>query len=389
MKRLKVLEKLLFRNCIFYIDENTNGGSNIETQPPKKDGASIEPADISAIISKSLAGDYVTPEERILVDPDNISKTTILDKTKNANDNNSEYKIDDYWNVFKSKIQSENYEWDYPEEIKTGKNKEGNPLTADEKFDILLQTIYNHTKVNEDDNNGDDEFIKEYKSQKTKEGFDFEKFIESKKSQDNILKLEGKEFLVNYYSNIKNEDGTSKYSKDDIEDYISKLNKIQLEKEVEQLKGNYIKTKQENITRQEEENKQKVKQQFEKWENDRKTKVNKITKMVSNLDKIGEIPFSESDKQEFNAIFDKFTQYNDKTGNTYLSDYLQSDETRLYKMLYLAHKIDSGEMSKHFSNIGIKIKEDILDKLGIKPNIQQNSNIQLGNPTLPGKGAFV
>lgn len=389
MKRVKVLKKLLLGNCIFYVDENVNGGGNIEISPPAEQVVTVEPEKIASILGKSLSGDYVSPEEQALIDPDNLTKNNENKIIDNNDLNSSQYQVDDYWNVFKSKIQSDNNEWDYPEEIKTGKNKEGNPLTADEKFDLLLQTIYKYTKVNEDDTNSDDDFIKEYKEQKTKEGFDFEKFIDSKKTQDNILKLEGKDFLVNYYSNIKNEDGTSKYSKDDLEDYISKLNKIQLEKEVEQLKGNYIKTKQENITRQEQEKQQKIKQQFEKWENDRKTKVNKIIKMVSSLDKIGEIPFSESDKQEFNAIFDKFTQYNDKTGNTYLSDYLQSDETRLYKMLYLAHKIDSGEMSKHFSNIGIKIKEDILDKLGIKPNIQQNSNIQLGNPTLPGKGAFI
>ncbi len=389
MKRVKVLKKLLLGNYIFYVDENVNGGGNIEISPPAEQVVTVEPEKIASILGKSLSGDYVSPEEQALIDPDNLVENNENKIIDNNDLNSQQYQVDDYWNVFKSKIQSDNNEWDYPEEIKTGKNKEGNPLTADEKFDLLLQTIYKYTKVNEDDTNSDDDFIKEYKEQKTKEGFDFEKFIDSKKTQDNILKLEGKDFLVNYYSNIKNEDGTSKYSKDDLEDYISKLNKIQLEKEVEQLKSNYVKTKQENIIKQEQEKQQKIKQQFDNWENDRKTKVNKICKMVSSLDKIGEIPFSESDKQEFNAIFDKLTQYNDKTGNTYLSDYLQSDETRLYKMLYLAHKIDSGEMSKHFSNIGIKIKEDILDKLGIKPNIQQNSNIQLGNPVLPGKGAFI
>jgi hypothetical protein len=389
MKRVKVLKKLLLGNYIFYVDENVNGGGNIEISPPAEQVVTVEPEKIASILGKSLSGDYVSPEEQALIDPDNLVENNENKIIDNNDLNSQQYQVDNYWNVFKSKIQSDNNEWDYPEEIKTGKNKEGNPLTADEKFDLLLQTIYKYTKVNEDDTNSDDDFIKEYKEQKTKEGFNFEKFIDSKKTQDNILKLEGKDFLVNYYSNIKNEDGTSKYSKDDLEDYISKLNKIQLEKEVEQLKGNYVKTKQENITKQEQEKQQKIKQQFDNWENDRKTKVNKISKMVSSLDKIGEIPFSESDKQEFNAIFDKLTQYNDKTGNTYLSDYLQSDETRLYKMLYLAHKIDSGEMSKHFSNIGIKIKEDILDKLGIKPNIQQNSNIQLGNPVLPGKGAFI
>ena len=112
---------------------------------------------------------------------------------------------------------------------KTGKKEDGTPLTDEDKFDILVNTIYENTKVNEP------EFVKRYKEAYQVDGFDHNKFLKDNLSEARNFELPSKEYIQLKYKSVKNEDGSRKYSDEQIDQYFQNKTEIEVDQIAKQL----------------------------------------------------------------------------------------------------------------------------------------------------------
>jgi hypothetical protein len=367
----------MFPSLILHIEEEGNN----------QGGQSVSPEEISSIIDKSFSGENVDPELLQKIDP---TKNPIIEKkepiipTEKKEENSlTTQEVDAYWKKLKSKLHTDDKPWDIPEEIKTGKKSDGTPITEDDKFEILLDTIYKNTEFNNQEE--EDDFVKEYKTNKKNPDFDMKKWMDSKKSSLDIMSLNGKDFLKTIYANQKDETGKLKYSESDIETYLNKLSAIEMDKEVTNYKYSIQQRNKDYEQQQLSQQTEKQKKELEDWDKKRNLQVQKVINEMNKVKDIGGVPITESERKEFNTVFDNLTKYNPETGTTKMQEFLQSNETNLYKMMFLLHKVDSGSMKKYISEVKEGNKEKILEKLDIKPNIQQSANNGFANSfPLPG-----
>ena len=291
-----------------------------------------------------------------------------------------------FFSEMKKRLSSTEKPWEIPTEITTGKTADGKELTAAEKFDAVLKHIYDNTTFDDDD----DDFIKSYKAEKATAGdkFDMKDFVTKQNDRLNILNSDNPTFMTKWLQSQKNEDGTQKHTDDQIQDYVSKLNSIELDEKVSALKQQIQEHNKQYSQKSNEQIAQQREQEFKAWDEKRVAEINKVINEVkTNVKDIGGIPVTESDIQEFQPVFDRMTTLNKETGNLYMDDYLQSSNLNVFKMLYLMHQVDSGGMANYFSNYKEDVKQALLKKASITPNITHGSE-QGGIGKAPTSAAF-
>lgn len=291
-----------------------------------------------------------------------------------------------FFNEMKTRISTAEKPWEIPQELVTGKKADGTEMTAAERFEATLKHIYDNTEFDNDD----DDFIASYRAEKTAAGdkFDLHSYIQKQNDNLNILKADDNTFYTKYLESFKKEDGTSQYSADQIKDHISKLDPISLAEKVTALKSAIAEQNKQLTQKSNESIKQAEQAEYEKWETARKAEVSKVLADVKNTVKdIGGIPITEGDLKEFEPVFDRMTQRNPETGNLYMDDYLRSNNNQVFKMLYLMHLVDGGNMANYFSNYKEEVKQKLLDKTSISPNITHGLGVQ-GGVSMPKSTDF-
>lgn len=364
-------------------------------------GANTDAPSIESTLSDVFAGkansDVIIPEPDASIDDEGNAKLDdkgqpivkeVVDTAGKGTPSADATATDSNWFLaeMKTRLSSAEKPWEIPTEITTGKKADGTDMTPAEKFDAILKNIYDNTTFDDDD----DDFIKSYKSEKAAAGdkFDEQAFITKQNDRVNILKADNPTFMTKWLQSQKNEDGTPKHSDDQIQDYVSKLNSIELDEKVATLKSQiqehnkqYSQKSNEEITKQRE-------QQLQEWDTKRQAEIAKVINEVkTNVKEIGGIPVTESDIQEFQPVFERMTSLNKETGNLYMDDYLQSSNQNVFNMLYLMHKVDSGGMANYFSNYKEDVKQQLLKRASITPNISHGSE-QVGAGTLPTSKSF-
>jgi hypothetical protein len=286
------------------------------------------------------------------------------------------------WDEMQKRLSTTENEWSIPEEITTGKKSDGTDLTQEDRFNMFVENI---TKVTSEENT--DSFLKAYNAAKKDENFSMNKFLVEEQQKQAIFAADDDTFLQAYLRSQKDDTNRQKHSDKEIQDYIAKLNSIEKSEKVTQLKGEINLAQDARVTEQEQAYNKKQKAQFDSWENNRLQQVTDTMQRMSTMNNIAGLPITESDIMEFQGVFDKMTQFNPKTQQLYMDDYLQSNNDNVFKMLYLLHKADKGEVAKHISNVKQTTKDDILNKTGIKPNIQGSSG-QYKGEVAPDSKAF-
>lgn len=271
------------------------------------------------------------------------------------------------YNELSERLSNGDNKFELPEELKTGKTKEGKELSTKEKFDSLLKIIYDNTNFDADD----DEFTSAYKAEKASKGdkFSMDEFIQKHNDRINIMKADNPTFMTKWLQSQTKEDGSRKHSDQDITDYINKLNPIELEEKVSQLKSSIQKANSELANKNMGANKEEAERKFNEWDTRRKEEVNKVINSAKSWKDIGGIQLAEGDIETFSPVFEKMTSYNPQTGNLYMEDYLQSNNDNVFKALYLMHLADTGGMMKYMSDLKEDVKSKILSKTGIRPNL--------------------
>ena len=287
------------------------------------------------------------------------------------------------WNELETRAKTNGTDWTVPEVIKTGKKEDGTELTQQDRFNMFVENLEKNKPQTQEDS-----FVAAYKAAKTNQDFDMNKFLQTEQQRQAIFSADDDTFLSAHLRSVKNADGTQKHAETDIEAYVQKLNSIEKSEKAEALRGQLRQSmEQENLAKASEANAQRTKV-LEDWNNSRQTMLEATITEMASVKEIAGIPLTESDMADFLPVFDKMTQYNEKTGELYMDEYLQSNNSNVFKMLYLLHKADKGEIEKHVTNVKETIKEGIFQKMGIKPNIS-GSNSGAGGSSAPTSQAYV
>lgn len=240
-------------------------------------------------------------------------------------------------------------------------------LSSKEKFNVLKE--YLGSKENDDD-----DFIQSYKEAK-KAGIESpDDFIQMQMQEKAILNADDDSLLKYSFENAVDDKGNKKYKTEEIDEYIESLNAIQKTEKAKEIRKALLEERESQISNKKQEIATQRDEALKQWDTSRQENVAKTLEKFKDVKEVGGIPFTESDLQEFAPIFDKLTQYNPQTGRLYVDDYLQSDNDRIFKMMYLLHKSDKGEISKHISDVKESIKADVLKKMNITPNIQTQTS---------------
>jgi hypothetical protein len=288
-----------------------------------------------------------------------------------------------FWDELSERKAADPLIFDIPEEISTGKKADGTELSRKERFDMFMEKLKPQTTQSEDE----DEFISSYKKAKQSPDFNESKFLQEQHQKKAIFSLDDDTFLQAYLSAQKTEDGKQKHSEQNIKDYVAKLNPIEKAEKAEALKNQLKQSQATFEQKQQDVANQKREQAFNEWESNRQKSIEDVVTKMSQVQNIGGIPVTESEIKEFVPVFDKLTQLNKETGRLYMDEYLQSNNDSVFKMLFLMHKAEKGEVNNYVSNVKQGLKEEVFQKLGIKPNVTGSSSTEAGSE-IPSASAF-
>lgn len=279
---------------------------------------------------------------------------------------------DPMWDIFKSKVSSDEYKYEIPDLLKTG--KEGKPLTKEEEFDLLVDNIIKHVEIQDDD-----PFIAAYKAEKAKPDFDQNKFFESYKSEADIFELPSKEYLTTVFKR-QAEDEKNGWTDDDINQYLGTKSKIELDMMASQHKQQNKAAMIEQARQREKENYQKNKEAIDQRVKDVNMRISSdadklISKMITESS-IGGVPHGQADIEEFTPFFKSMVSIDPATGKPPITQLLSNDET-LYKAMYLLFKADKGAITDYKE----KFKQDILNKTGLSKRVEGGTQRTVKVPT--------
>lgn len=386
---MKVIRKLVNSYLVpfkFGIDQDGGGNAGAPSDVPA-DSPSIEQTITSALAGDSIEPDAL-PDPNITTVADESENTAIKpDSNESGKPNTEVSQVDNFmWEQLQKKLSTEDEQWEIPEAIKTGKKEDGTDLTPEERYEMFVENAVK--TVQKTENPEQDDFMKAYQVAKQDKDFNMQEFLKQEEQKNAIFSSDDNTFLQAYLKSQKTEEGKQKHSDQEINDYINKLNSIEKTEKVTALKNELKKSQQLRVQQQEEAIQAKQKEAFDSWESNRQKLVKSTIERMSSIEDIAGIPITESDIKEFQPVFDKMTQFNPKTNQLFMDDYLQSNNENVFKMLYLLNKADSGEINKYISGVKQSTKDDILNKTGIKPNVQGSSTASRGNSKVPESTDF-
>lgn len=377
----------LVKRCLMFMVMNIDGEGSSNAGAPSDS--------IAGTLANAFAGDSM--DANLIPDPDKPSNAA--DNNGQGNNGGSNGTGTDgnptppipqntttdmwMWNELKTRASSVDDQWDIPKEIATGKKEDGTDLSQAERFEMFTDSVMKLNAPKETD-----DFIQAYQAAKQGENFQLNSFIQEQQQKHAILNASDDVFLEAYLRSQKTEDGKAKHSDTDISDYISKLNSIEKSEKASALKTQLQAAQNAKVQEQINSNKERETAKLAEWENNRQLQLTQTLKSMASIKEIAGMPITESDLAEFEPIFDKMTQFNPKTGQLYMDEYLQSNNENVFKTLYLMHKADKGEIEKHVSNVKESIKEKILNRTGIIPNHQGGSAFGNSNQ-VPTDKSFV
>jgi hypothetical protein len=291
-------------------------------------------------------------------------------KTEVENDNNIQSSTSsyiDYWEHLSEELSTPENKFEIPEEVKTGKNKEGKELTKKEQYNILVKTIQEHTDT------GDDDFTIEYKKNKVLPEFNRDSWLEQQAKKTSILNKSSRDFLFESYKNYAKENKLEdKWTDEAINAHFDKMDPIELEKEGMKAKNVYTEFINKETSAQREKAIKQYTDNFNKNEQKNIEAVTTYLKSIENKNNLAGIPFDEVTKKEFANDLPNLIKRDIKTGTNKLEEILQSDEffLELSPIIWLAYK---GKLKDISADIINSTKEKIIDKLSTEPHVSSSS----------------
>lgn len=140
--------------------------------------------------------------------------------------------LDGYW-----KQVSEQYKdvdgFTLPEEITTGKDKDGKEITPARSYELLQETIGSQTNPLD---SVTDPFMRNYIEASSKEGFNRKEFFDSEMRVSNLESLPAADFLKEVYKQ-QSENDKLEWTPEMIEEHVKKMNPIEQQEKASQFKA--------------------------------------------------------------------------------------------------------------------------------------------------------
>jgi hypothetical protein len=311
---------------------------------------------------KAFAEDFSNPD---LFDDDSKEKQEPekQEPEKKTGDEPENLETDPYLIAFKK-----NYEdVEIPKEVLT--------LPENERAERLFQMMKENSKSSNDD---EDEFIKNYKTAKSQEGFSVSNWLNAQRQISEITTLSDEDLLKHVYAERSKEKKLN-WSAEQIEAHIEAMTPIERNEKadafrsviVDKQKAEFEKSKDNSIKEME-----KVLPEIQKETN---KVVNEFIEDVKTLSTISGFKFSEKEKNDFLTELPKFTEkklqeYNGEKmilsdADVLLSELL-SDSKKSFALLPYLYLVKTGRIEGYASRLENAAKEKIIDKLDRSPERQ-------------------
>jgi hypothetical protein len=381
--------------------EIDNSDINSDEEPIiKEEDPIIKPFDADAFRGKKRKSKKQAEEETVETQSNETSETSLNSEKSKEEENNSkvvDYKYNPIWDVLKKNLSDEENKWDFPEEIKTGKKKDGTALTAEEEFELIKDTVIDNT----DFTNGDT-FLEEYLESKEK-GLSTDDFLKTKvKSFVDHSSMTSRDKAVQSYKDyrddnaksLKDKDGNwiDGWSDDDIEVEVDDLRPIQLKKISDEYDSNITVREQKKIKQDIDNYNTKTEKTYQVLEKENEQLVGKYLKNIEGKNTIAGIEFSEAEmaqyRRELPTFMKRELKVDEKTGLKYyispaeelLRDVLSKTEDTFELLPYLFMV-----KNKNLKGYTTKIKERVKENL--EKTLDDNLDINKGTARVGGFNA--
>jgi len=329
-KRLEDLVKRSLGIFLFSIDGEEGGGGADPDHVPTQEEIALElegGADLNEpVVEKDENGNPIVPQAK------------------------EEVVLDDYTKEFVA-MQGEGYE--LPEEIKTGKDKEGNDISVKDRLAFMTKEI---TKSNEPT----DPFVKAFLNAKTA-GTEQELLQGITKAYSN-LELDDKTFYKNSLMNTKgkSEERPNGIEEAEIDKHIESLDAISLKDKTDARREIYKKNLDDYFNQENERSANAKEMNIEKINSETQKFIEPYLAIVKE-NGLGDIPFSEELTEAYLNDVSTMT-VKDKTYQNDIEKFLSQDKN-MVKMLPYIWLVMKGKEQSLFSNVKETSKQNAIDKL--------------------------
>jgi len=298
------------------------------------------------------------------------SGSPTVKETKDTED----YKPNPIWNHLKEQRIQSNPEWKLPEEVETGKIGE-DTLTPEKELELLQAQFIPEKEEPVNLGISQDDFILSYLDEKSnfeKENpdktYDPNSFVNQFKNENDVLKLSDDDLLSRVIKDSgKSEQRPDGFTDEQVQDHIAKMTDI----EKSQTAGSYRTQINEAREAKRLARKGRVtelsKEKLESINEKTLAHAEVVLSKFQELDKIGELPYGESEKEEFGKVWKTLAEVNPKTGVLRAVEYLNNDEN-LFQALFLdfmSQGDKESRMTKFISNYKEDFKNELLEKTGL------------------------
>lgn len=380
--------------------ETTETEDNTEKEP-KKDSSAFRGKGKTEKVETTPT--KITLDDNIEYDIDENGNATldgkiVHDKSKVAEFQSKQvkdYKPLPIWDVLKAELSDEENPYELPEEIVTGKNKDGKVLTVKDQFDKLREIITENTDFTDGDT-----FLAEYLEAKGK-GKTADDFLKSKTVALDYANMTVEQKALESLKDIrdskatkyKDKDGKWKegWTDDDLQAEVENMKPIELEREADKYDANITVRQKQAYAKQIADYNKNFDASFTKVEKENIQNIGNYLKNIEGKNTIAGIEFSEAEMTEYRKelpSFIKRTVKVDESGvkrasspaDELLTSVLAKPEDtfELLPYLWMLHK-------KKLKGYSARLKEKVKETLDKTLDSQPDSFI--GNVKVIGKNS--
>ena len=297
---------------------------------------------------------------------------------------NPSFDIDDYWSTVIEELSDDTNKFELPEELKTGKTKDGKDLTKKDKFNLLRQVITENTDWAEGD-----PLIEEYISYKELGGKSHQDFLQKKLNEINInalsptqkAELSLKEYRDANVSKTKDKDGNWKegFTDDDIIAEIEGMSAFKIEQEADNYDRNVINRRTANQKADIDKYNKAFDIEFSKVEKINTDLVSKYLKKLEGKNNVNGFELGEAEITQYKKDIPDFVKYTVKTNELTGVKYTTSPATELlqrilakpedtFSLLAYLYMFKTGKIDGYSASLKDKTKQAVEKTLDNYPD---------------------
>jgi len=288
--------------------------------------------------------------------------------------------LDPYWKPFYENFKDREG-FAIPEEIKTGKDKDGNDIPPEVKAKILFETVTKFSQPADPIEGIEDPFVKNYIQASKKEGFNRDEFIKSEMAMAQLINAPADKFLTEVYkqeSKAKNFGWTD----DDIKKHIDSMTPIARQREADAIRANLREQQLQAAYSLADQRSRELESKILPKVNEEQIVLNnKFISEIKTSQSIGGFRFEEAERDQFISEIPEFTKkkivkYNDGSSDLMsdaeivLEELLGNPESSMQLLPYL-WLVKQGKIKGYSSDLVEKEKKKVIERLNREPERQR------------------